>query len=77
MPSTEPSAVPRRMGAQIRFQSSRVGNRPVAVFSVSSRGQLMLQVGDDFANAEHPHGDDHEADAVGELGQVEGVARGP
>ena len=34
----------------------------------------MLQVGDDLADAEQSHGDDHEADAVRELGHAEGEA---
>ena len=35
----------------------------------------LAQVGDDFAEAEHAHGDDDEADAVGQLWDVEGEAR--
>ena len=35
---------------------------------------LIFKVADDFRQAEHAHRDHHEADAVGELGNVEGVA---
>src|SRR5690606_31530777 len=35
-------------------------------------GFIALEIGDDLANAEDAHGDDHEADAVGQLRQTEG-----
>ena len=37
MPSADPSAVPRRIGATIRFRSSRLGMRPVILDSATVR----------------------------------------
>ncbi len=59
----------------MRCQSSRVGNKPVTFLIAALRVALVLEIGDDLAEAEHAHGDDDEADAVGELRQAERVAR--
>ncbi len=40
------------------------------------RRVLVLQVADDLAEAEHAHGDDDEADAVGQLRHIEREALG-
>ena len=77
MPSTEPSAVPRRMAGVMALGSPpRVGIRPLTFFVLSERSSAGLcQVLDDLAEAEHAHRDHDEADAVGQFGDVEAVAR--
>ena len=57
--------------------SSHVGIRLCTLeISISSRfALLLLEVADDLAEAEHAHRDRHEADAVGQLGDAEAVAR--
>ena len=50
---------------------------PVTFFHHHAARLLVREVGDDLAQAEDAHGDRHEADAVGDLGNAEATAAAP
>ena len=76
MPSNEPSAVPRSIGATMRLKSSRVGISPCDLRGHQPSASISFcEVGDDLAEPEHAHRDDDEVDAVGQFRQLEREAR--
>ena len=68
--------VPRPMAPADAFRSGSVGIRPVTLACTISRRARLLQVAQDFAEAEHAHADDDEADAVGQFRNAPGHALG-
>ncbi len=52
-----------------------VGHRLPMRAETISRWMLLLEIGEDLGDAEQPHDDGHEADAVEQLQAVEGQAR--
>ena len=76
MPSAEPMIVPRPIAPAEAFRSGSVGIRLVILLSMMSRVPVDFQIAQDFAEAEHAHADDDEADAVGQFRDAPGHALG-
>ena len=77
MPSIEPSAVPRRIGAPYALEVFLGRHQALDLLHHHRARGLVLEIANDLAEAEHAHRDDDEADAVGELRQIERKARAP
>ena len=76
MPSSEPRPVPRRTAGQAARKSSRVGHRFRIGDVSASRCCGCSTIAHDLDDAEQPHDQRQKADAVEQLGDAEGVARG-
>ena len=78
MPRIDPSAVPRRIAGaefdQVLFGRHQAGD--LLLHEIAVHLGAGVEIADDFRKPEHTHRHRGEAQAVGELGDVEGHARG-
>ena len=74
MPTRKPSTVPRAIGIADSRHSLRVGSSSRSRGAADLAGHAVARRREDFAEPEQADRDRHDADAVAELGNVEGIA---
>ena len=75
IPRKNPSADPRRIGSVDALQSSRVGSSPVVGGAKFRRLVSLLEIEEHFGDAEEPHDDRNQPEAVLQRPDAEGESK--